>query len=175
MQKFQLQSASKSDIGLKIYLIRNNLPTHSTFPTNWTSTWLWKAYDLEIASCWSSLILKLSRNNVQLSWCPFLYQCSIFKTMKNLFGALVWISINDIAKLSPSPSPSWAELVITLAFPATQPATGLLIHLATHPEKSKTASKQHDLQNKSCFYQWVGSKIVLNSNPTCNGAHLNLI
>ena len=28
---------------------------------------------------------------------------------------------SDIAKLSPSPSPSWAELVIILAFPATQP------------------------------------------------------
>ena len=37
----------------------------------------------------------------------------------------------NIAKLSPSPSSSWAELVIISAFPATRPPS--------HPEKSKTA------------------------------------
>ena len=57
-------------------------------------------------------------------------------------------------KLSPSPSPSWAELVIISAFPATPPPT----RPPDHPEKSKIASAQYNLQYKSCLYQLVGPK-----------------
>ena len=75
----------------------------------------------------------------------------------------------------PQLQPSWAELVIISAFPATHPTT--------HPEKSKTIQIQHNLQNKSCFYQWVGPNFTqkytffafFGLNPTCNGAYLTLI
>ena len=70
-------------------------------------------------------------------------------------------------KLSPGSNHSWAELVITSAFPATHPTT--------HPEKTKTAWIQHDDQNESCFYQWVGPKNYLDFHPTTNGARLTLI
>ena len=39
----------------------------------------------------------------------------------------------------PSPSPSWAELVIILAFPATRPPDRPTTRPPDHPEKSKSA------------------------------------
>ena len=51
------------------------------------------------------------------------------------------------------------------AQPQLQPQLGLVgynpsffSHPTTQPEKSKIALIQHDLQNKSCFYKWVGFK-----------------
>ena len=84
---------------------------------------------------WNSYLF----NSVQLLYYIFIHYLSISCLIKHREGALISRSCGlkveaFIAKLSPSPSLSWAELVIFSINPATRPPTH---HPPTHPDKSK--------------------------------------